>query len=102
MFPSSRHEPRHSSLSSKRAASRPSRTGRSSFLRERNWSVERPHDWETPRELCTRLDINIQTWVRRTKYRQCPSFETIRGKLGRRSFVRSTPQLEKFLTNGKR
>ena len=34
------------------------------FLRERNWVVDEPHNWETPKELCGRLHISPTRFTR--------------------------------------
>ena len=71
------------------------------FLRERNWVVDEPHIWETPKEVCRRLEISPTRFTRLTKRPDCPKpFAVVRGPTGRQVYIRSTGALDKFLTNG--
>lgn len=69
------------------------------WLRERGWNVTRALEWETPKEVAVRLGISSAHMSTTLREPRCPQpFAVCRGKTGRTVYLRSTPELDAYLT----
>jgi hypothetical protein len=62
--------------------------------------VERPREWETPKEFCARIGISGQTLIRKLRDPRRPEIDLIRGRpKGRLKFLAATKRFEAFCLN---
>lgn len=72
----------------------------SEILKGQGYVVEIPSRWETPKDLCSRLNITVKTFCRRMKLPLCPKpHDVIRNGKGI-EHLRSYSILDGFLTSG--